>query len=268
MSKKALVVDNDFFFVEFITDLLKERGYKVFKAYDGKEGISRLEVESFDFLFVDIIMPKIDGKELIRFARKQFPDANFHIIAVSGVILEQLDMIDEIGADYYIAKGPVEQMANQLNAFMDKIENQALPFPSHEIFVRPENFFQRTATVELLETVDFHRAITESVGIGIIVIDTDTKIISINSFGLEILQKPFEKLLNHPITTIFPKKTKAELISALKGVLQMKETRKITFFAPIHSKKTRITVSVLNIKCETAGWVIGMEETGQWVEQA
>jgi len=122
--------------------------------------------------------------------------------------------------------------------------------------------------VELIETVDFHKAITESVGIGIIVIDTDIKIISINSFGLEILQKPFEKLLNSPITTAFPEKTKAELIDALKSVLQMKETRKITFFTPIHSKKIRIIVSVLNIKCEMAGWVIGMEETGRWVEQA
>ncbi|MBU4427161.1 MAG: response regulator [Desulfobacterales bacterium] len=268
MSKKALVVDNDFFFVEFLAELLEARGYEVAKAYDGKEGISRLEVESFDLLFVDIIMPKIDGKELIRFARMEFPDANFHIIAVSGAILEQLNEIDEIGADYYIAKGPMEQMANQFNAFMDKVENQALPFPSDEKFVRPENLFARTATVELIETVDFHRAITESVGIGIIVIDTDTKIISINSFGLEILQKPFEKLLNRPITTAFPEKIKAQLIEALKGVLQMKETRKITFFAPIHSKKIRIIVSVLNVKCEIAGWVIAMEETGQWVEQA
>ena len=262
MSKKALVVDNDFFFVEFLAELLEERGYEVSKAYDGKEGISRLEVESFDLLFVDIIMPKIDGKELIRFARMEFPDANFHIIAVSGTIIEQLNEIDEIGADYYIAKGPMEQMADQFNKFMDKIEKQALPFSSDENFVRPKDLFPRTATVELIETIDFHRAITESVGIGIIVIDTDTKIISINSFGLEILQKPFEKLLNRPITTIFAKKVKAKLIEALKGVLPMKEAKKISFFAPIHSKKIRVIVSVLDIKCEMAGWVIAMLETG------
>ena len=41
MSKKALVVDNDFFFVEFLTELLQKRGYNVTSAYDGKEGIEK-----------------------------------------------------------------------------------------------------------------------------------------------------------------------------------------------------------------------------------
>jgi len=41
MSKRALVVDNDFFFVEFLTELLEKRGYEVIKAYDGKEGVAK-----------------------------------------------------------------------------------------------------------------------------------------------------------------------------------------------------------------------------------
>ena len=47
MAKKALVVDNDFFFVEFLTELLENKGYEVTKAYDGKEGVSRLEEAAF-----------------------------------------------------------------------------------------------------------------------------------------------------------------------------------------------------------------------------
>ena len=169
---------------------------------------------------------------------------------------EKVDMIrpslpEEFSVN--VLKVDTEQMANQFTSFMDKIEKQALPFPSDEKFVRPQDLFPRTATVELIETIDFHRAISESVGIGIIVIDTDTKIISINSLGLEILQQSFEKLLNRPITTIFSKKVKEKLIETLKGVLPMKEAKKISFFAPIHSKKIRVIVSVLNIKCEMAG---------------
>ncbi|MCX5882929.1 MAG: response regulator [Deltaproteobacteria bacterium] len=67
MSKKALVVDNDFFFVEFLTEILQKRGYEVFKAYDGKEGITRLnEKPVVDVLFVDLVMPKIDGRQMIQ----------------------------------------------------------------------------------------------------------------------------------------------------------------------------------------------------------
>ena len=72
MAKKALVVDNDFFFVEFLTELLENKGYEVIKAYDGKEGISKLEEAGFNILFADLIMPKIDGLRLIKFARKNF----------------------------------------------------------------------------------------------------------------------------------------------------------------------------------------------------
>jgi len=46
MQKKALVVDNDFFFVEFLSELLTKRGYQVLKAYNGKEGIAKLEIIS------------------------------------------------------------------------------------------------------------------------------------------------------------------------------------------------------------------------------
>jgi CheY-like chemotaxis protein len=87
MMKRALVVDNDFFFMEFLTELLEAREYEVIKAYDGKEGISKLEQEEFDLIFVDMIMPKIDGKQLIRFTRSRFPNAHFPIVALT--IIEQ-----------------------------------------------------------------------------------------------------------------------------------------------------------------------------------
>lgn len=40
MVKRALVVDNDFFFVEFLSEILEKRQYDVLKAYDCKECIS------------------------------------------------------------------------------------------------------------------------------------------------------------------------------------------------------------------------------------
>ena len=43
MPKRALVVDNDHFLVEFLAELLEVRKYQVVKPYDGKEAISKLE---------------------------------------------------------------------------------------------------------------------------------------------------------------------------------------------------------------------------------
>ena len=53
MQKKVLVVDSDYFFVEFLSELLLKRGYEVLKAYNGKDGIARLEDNKVDILFAD-----------------------------------------------------------------------------------------------------------------------------------------------------------------------------------------------------------------------
>jgi len=262
MSKKALVVDNDFFFVEFLTELLEKRGYEVIKAYDGKEGISRLEEGPVDLLFVDLVMPKIDGNQMIKFTRAKFPQARFPIIAVSGTLIERLDRLNEIGADYYIAKGPMEQMADHVNRFMDKIEKQPFPPPNGENLLEPGKLYQRQATVELMDTVGFHQAITESIGIGVIVVDRDARIINANSLALAIIHRSLEEVLNRPITAILAKSEKPKLIDALKDVIRSENSGKIAFYATIHSQVIRIITSPLRLEGKIAGWIVAMEDTG------
>ena len=262
MSKKALVVDNDFFFVEFLTELLQKRGYEVIKAYNGKEGISKLNEGSVDLLFVDLIMPKIDGNQVIKFTRAKFPQARFPIIAVSGTLIERLDRLNEIGADYYIAKGPIQKMADHVNKFMDKIEKQPFPPPNGEDLVEPVKMHPRQVTVDLMDTVGFHQAVTESIGIGIIVVDRDARIISANSLALAIIHRSLEEVLNRPITAIFPRSEKAKLIEALKDVIQSENSGKITFYVTIHSQVIRIITSPLRLEGKIAGWIVAMEDTG------
>jgi PAS domain S-box-containing protein len=260
MSKKALVVDNDFFFVEFLTEILEQRGYEVIKAYDGKEGISKLEAGAVDLLFVDLVMPKIDGNRFIKFTRKKFPDGGFPVIAVSGTIIEQLDVLNEIGADYYIAKGPIEIMADHVNRFMDRIEKAPLPSPNGENILEPGKIHPRKVTAELMETMEFQRAITESIGIGIIVVDRDARITNANSFALSIISKSLEEVLNCPITAIFPAREKAKLVGALKRVIQNQELGKTAISVTMRSQEIRVIVSPFKMDGKIIGWIMAMEE--------
>ena len=125
MQKKALVVDNDFFFVEFLSELLAKKGYQVIKAYNGKQGIAKLENDSVDILFADLILPKVDGRQFFRFVRNKYIGNHFPMVALSGSMIEQLGSLNEIGADYYIAKGPIDQLTLKLNEFMAEIETQS-----------------------------------------------------------------------------------------------------------------------------------------------
>jgi len=256
MMKKALVVDNDFFFTEFLTELLEARGYEVIKAYDGKEGISKLEQEEFDLIFVDMIMPKIDGKQLIRYTRSRFPNAHFPIVALS--IIEQMDALSEISADYFIAKGPAEKMAKSIEMLMDRIEKNPIPAPSDETVFQPDNMIPRHITSELIQSVNFQEAITESIGIGIIVVDRDTRIIITNSLALDIINRSYEEVLNREIISVFPSEERAKVIGSLKRVLLKTERRKTSLFVIINSQKIRLTVSLLRLSGDIVGWVVAL----------
>ena len=122
MPRRALVVDDDFFFVEFLGELLEKRGYQVTKAYDGKEGLLALEKGPFDILFADLIMPKIDGIELIKIARRKFPDIAFQTIAVSGSVVEQMDQLKD-------AEDKTQKLTDEHTKLIDDI----LKHKEHEI---------------------------------------------------------------------------------------------------------------------------------------
>lgn len=261
MSKKALIVDNDFFFIEFLTELLVARGYDVIKACDGKDGISKLEEGLVDFIFTEMILPKIDGVQFIKFVRKKFPDARISIIAVAGNLIEQLHELKNIGADYYIAKGPTTLMADHLNRLLDKAENNSSP-PDDGLLV-PGKLFPRRPIAALMDSVSFERSILQSVGMGILVVDTDAKIIRTNSLALEIMGKPFEEVLNQHVTALFPATERVKLMDALRKVLHHPTFPKIYVYVSVESQTLRMIISPNRIEDEIAGWVIAMEKVEQ-----
>jgi PAS domain S-box-containing protein len=267
MSKKALVVDNDFFFVEFLSELLEDRGYEVAKAGDGKEAISRLEAGSFDLIFVDLIMPKIDGRQFIEFARKRYPEPAFSIIAMSATFVEQPDDIKGIGADYYLAKGPMETMAEYVNHLMDKLEKEPLPDHGEEPLIEPSQIYPRFVTDELMESVKFHKAALEGIGVGVMIVDKDARIIVSNSLALEITNRSLDEVLNRPVTSVFPPRERERLVKTLKDIIRDRALRKLAFEAVINAQVIRVIVSVLRVNEEVAGWIMAMEESERWAGQ-
>lgn len=122
MTKTALVADNDVLFVEFLGELLEKRGYRVFKAFDGREALNQTEQIAMDLFFVDIYMPKLDGREVIRQVRERFSPDEMKIIAVSGAAREAVKGLDELDFDAFLQKSPMEKMSKELDLLMDSLE--------------------------------------------------------------------------------------------------------------------------------------------------
>lgn len=261
MPRKALVIDNDFFFVEYIAEILEDRGIAVSKAYDGKEGLTRLRGETFDFILLDIMMPKIDGLRFIRFFREKYPVSGTVLIAVSACVLEQLEDIRKAGADFCIPKGPMDSMTEHLNHAMDVIEKSPLPPPEGDDLFDPGKIYQRQATAELAEMLKEQQSLTESLGIGIALLDKDARIININRRCLLLTGTRLHEVLNEPVICLFPQEEKEKILSELKRIGRTRKLMGIRTSSVKGSPNIRVVVSVYEMDGIPAGWVLSVDDT-------
>ena len=100
--EKLLIVEDEPAVAEMLGDLLQMAGFHVTKAADGEEGLSLLQSTGFHGILLDIMLPKRDGFELCREARKL---TDVPVIFVTA----RKDEIDKVrafslGADDYITK--------------------------------------------------------------------------------------------------------------------------------------------------------------------
>jgi PAS domain S-box-containing protein len=180
---------------------------------------------------------------------------------VSGYLVEQMDELKEIGADYFIAKGTMEKMGAHVDDFLDKLEETPHPNPDDKVFLEPGQVYPRQSTAALMDLLNYQKAITESAGVGLIIVDADARIIHANPFTLKILGKSLEDVFNVPITSIFPVEEKEKIVQALKRVFQEEELKDVSFSFSLGTRKIQTTVSVLNVQDKRSGWVIALAET-------
>lgn len=109
---QILVADDDKEIVELLSIYIKNEGYDVIKAYDGKEALSKIITNpDIALLILDIMMPKMDGLEVVKELRK---DSQIPIIMLTAKTTD-MDKIQGLitGADDYVTKpfNPLEIMA-------------------------------------------------------------------------------------------------------------------------------------------------------------
>lgn len=99
---KVLLIEDDLSIIEMVGNHLMKDGFLVTTALDGEEGIAKFKQDTYDLVVLDIMMPKLDGLEVVKKIRETS--------AVSVLIMSAKDSdVDKalglgFGADDYIAK--------------------------------------------------------------------------------------------------------------------------------------------------------------------
>lgn len=102
MSKRILVVDDDKNISEVIKLYLKKEGYEVSLAHDGQAGIDEFNREAPALIVLDIMMPRLDGWEVLKQIRKT-SSVPVIMLSAKGETFDKVLGL-ELGADDYITK--------------------------------------------------------------------------------------------------------------------------------------------------------------------
>lgn len=100
---KVLVVEDDKTINGFVSKGLKEEGYVVASAYDGKSGLDLALSGDFDLMVLDVMLPKMDGISLCRSIRERKSRLPIIMLTAKDSIENRIEGLD-VGADDYLVK--------------------------------------------------------------------------------------------------------------------------------------------------------------------
>ncbi|MCM1327057.1 MAG: response regulator transcription factor [Bacteroidales bacterium] len=147
--QKILVVEDEKAIANLIKMNLEAEGYRCICAYDGKSGADFIERESFDLILLDIMLPEIDGYELLEYIKPMGTPVIF-LTAKSGVS-ERIKGL-KLGADDYITKPfQVGELTARVEALLRRYGkiNKRLTFADVEIDIASRTVTKAGQSVEL-----------------------------------------------------------------------------------------------------------------------
>jgi excisionase family DNA binding protein len=101
---RILIVDDDPGLRGFVRASLELEGYTVREAGSAEEGLAALEEESPDLVLLDVMMPKVDGWEMLRCVQERHGVGAIPVLMFSGKVDEVEDDLASRGASGFIGK--------------------------------------------------------------------------------------------------------------------------------------------------------------------
>ncbi len=152
---KILLIEDEFPIRTNLEEVLTEEGFQVISAADGKEGIALAQSHLPDLIICDIMMPEMDGYQVLSYLQSQPATVNIPLIFLTAKAERQDQRAAmELGADDYITKpcsshelfGAVTSRLKKQKQYLEQYEEQ------------------KTQARKLKQTIDDLQAMTDSEG--------------------------------------------------------------------------------------------------------
>lgn len=116
-KKKILVVDDDPYILNLLGIYIASFGHEFIAAKDGMEAMECMKRGSFDIIITDMVMPRMDGMDLLKYTRQYYPQTDVIVVTGHAGSFSYMDVI-RAGAIDYISKPFTE---DELEAKLNRV---------------------------------------------------------------------------------------------------------------------------------------------------
>jgi len=103
--KKILFIEDESTLQKTLTDILTQAGYKVISALDGEIGLRLAKKEKPDLILLDIILPRVDGFEILKKIKEDPELKEIPVIVLTNLEkMEDVEKAIQLGAKTYLVK--------------------------------------------------------------------------------------------------------------------------------------------------------------------
>ena len=213
--QKVLVVDDDPVICEFMERTLSHDGYEVLTVRDGLSALDVLHFHRPHIIFLDVVLPDMDGRSLCRILRNKKELQPVFIALFSGILLENQPNIVELGADVLIGKGPASKMLDYIREVLH-YPNEARKRCLGGEIIGAEYINPRKMMTDLFSSKSHFALILQKMKQGILKISPDGRILFGNKSAIRFLKCAEVELLASLFMGHFNKSDRTRVAEFLK----------------------------------------------------
>jgi len=116
----VLIIDDEKRFLQTTQKLLEKQGYTVYTATDGLSGITRLKVKRIDVVILDVKMPGMDGVEVLRKIKADFPLVEVVMLTGHSTVESAIEGLQLGAFDYLTKPCDIPVLIQKIDAAGDK----------------------------------------------------------------------------------------------------------------------------------------------------
>ena len=207
-NNKVLIVDNNPVFLSLMKGALVKHGYDVRAADNSLAALDILKTLRPAVIFIDLIMPDIDGAKLCKKIRDIVNLKKSRIILISAIAAEQELDYFSMGFDACIAKGPFDLMLPKIIRLLQQPDYKNKS-------VDKDGIFPREITKELLIIKKRLEVTLLNVSEAVLEITSNNRILYVNPAVIHIIGKSELELLGSDFLNLFKKKDRKRVRDAV-----------------------------------------------------